>query len=93
MRPSSLLTCPLRAVLSGVPQGATSLHDPGTWAQGLKVGAAQICPKLAGFIVNTGGATARDVLELMKTVQAKVKDAFDVELEPEVVVIGEDARE
>ena len=29
----------------------------------------------------------------MKTVRAKVKDAFDVELEPEVVVIGEDARE
>ena len=61
--------------------------------KGLKVGAAQISPKHAGFIVNTGGATARDVLELMKTVQAKVKDAFDVELEPEVVVIGEDARE
>lgn len=58
--------------------------------KGLKVGAAQISPKHAGFIVNTGGATARDVLELMEAVQAKVKAAFGVDLEPEIVVIGED---
>ncbi|MGI6667238.1 MAG: UDP-N-acetylmuramate dehydrogenase [Bacillota bacterium] len=61
--------------------------------KGFKVGAAQISPKHAGFIVNTGGATAADVLALMRMIQDKVKAAFDVDLEPEVVVIGEDPGE
>lgn len=61
--------------------------------KGLKVGAAQVSPKHAGFIVNTGGATAANVLDLMRTVQVKVKNAFDVDLQPEVVVIGEDVSE
>ena len=61
--------------------------------KGFKVGAAQISPKHAGFIVNTGGATAADVLALMRMIQDKVKAAFGVDLEPEVVVIGEDPGE
>lgn len=61
--------------------------------KGLCVGAAQISPKHAGFIVNTGKATAREVLELMSRVQSKVKEAFDIDLQPEVIVIGEDLLE
>ena len=44
--------------------------------------------KLAGFVVNEGGATATDILNLMKIVQETVKDKFDVMLEPEVRIIG-----
>ncbi len=61
--------------------------------KGTKVGAAQISAKHAGFIVNTGGATAADVLGLMSLIQDKVKDAFGIDLESEVVVIGEDPGE
>jgi UDP-N-acetylmuramate dehydrogenase len=58
--------------------------------KGFKLGGAQISPKHAGFIVNTGEATASEVLQLMEMIQAKVKAAYGVDLEPEVVVIGED---
>ncbi|HHY75259.1 MAG TPA: UDP-N-acetylmuramate dehydrogenase [Firmicutes bacterium] len=61
--------------------------------KGFKVGAAQISPKHAGFIVNTGGATASEVLTLMRIIQEKVKATYGVDLEPEIVVIGEDPRE
>ena len=61
--------------------------------KGFKIGDAQISPKHAGFIVNTGKATASQVLQLMEMIQAKVKAAYGVDLEPEVVVIGEDTRE
>ena len=58
--------------------------------KGKTVGGAQVSPKHAGFIVNTGNATAKDVLELMALIQTAVKEAFQVDLEPEIVVIGED---
>jgi UDP-N-acetylmuramate dehydrogenase len=58
--------------------------------KGKSIGGAQVSPKHAGFIVNAGNATAKDVLELMSLVQAKVKASFGVDLEPEIVVIGED---
>lgn len=52
--------------------------------KGLTVGGAQVSEKHAGFVVNVGGATAADVRELMRQVQAAVKQQFDVMLEPEV---------
>ena len=58
--------------------------------KGLTVGGAQVSPLHAGFIVNIGNATATDILQLMKIVQAKVMDKFGVMLEPEVRIIGED---
>lgn len=58
--------------------------------KGCSVGGAQVSSKHAGFIVNTGGATAADILELMGLVQQKVLDRFGIMLEPEVRVIGED---
>lgn len=56
--------------------------------KGLSVGGAQVSPKHANFIVNRGRATARDVLDLMDEVREKVRQAFGVELEPEVEVVG-----
>lgn len=57
--------------------------------KGLSVGGAQISPLHAGFVVNTGEATATDILELMKVVQNTVFDKFGVQLEPEVRILGD----
>ncbi|MBQ8589793.1 MAG: UDP-N-acetylmuramate dehydrogenase [Firmicutes bacterium] len=56
--------------------------------KGLQVGGARVSPLHAGFVVNEGGATAQDILDLMKVVQETVKDKFGVTLEPEVRIIG-----
>ena len=52
--------------------------------QGLSVGGAQVSTKHAGFVVNTGNATAADVLALIAEVQARVLANSGVQLEPEV---------
>lgn len=52
--------------------------------KGLRVGDAQVSEKHAGFIVNQGKATAADVLELVRQVQARVYARSGVMLEPEV---------
>jgi len=55
--------------------------------KGYAVGGAMVSPKHAGFIVNTGGATARDVLVLMEHVRATVLRAHGVELESEIQIV------
>ena len=57
--------------------------------KGLSVGGAQISEKHAGFIINTGGATAQDVCDLMELVKQKVFEDTGVTLEPEVQFLGE----
>jgi UDP-N-acetylmuramate dehydrogenase len=61
-----------------------------TGCKGLAVGGAQISPKHAGFIVNRGGATARDVLQLIEQVRQRVHDEHGIWLEQEVCVVGEE---
>ena len=61
-----------------------------TGLKGYTVGGAQVSTKHAGFVVNIGGATAADVLQLISDVQAKVFAAHGVHLEPEVLVLGEE---
>lgn len=56
--------------------------------RGYTVGGAQVAEKHCGFVVNRGGATASDVLQLMTDVSKKVKDQFGVVLEPEVKMLG-----
>ena len=58
--------------------------------KGLTVGGAQVSELHAGFIINRGGATASDILQLMEIVQARVMDMAGVRLEPEVRIIGEE---
>lgn len=55
--------------------------------KGFTVGGAQVSEKHAGFVINRGGATCADVLELVRQVQEKVKAANGVELEMEVRVL------
>lgn len=56
--------------------------------QGHSVGDAQVSTKHAGFVVNTGNATAEDVLQVIRDVQAAVKEQFGVALETEVRMWG-----
>lgn len=58
--------------------------------KGMIVGDAQISSKHANFIVNRGNATASDVLTLIDFIQSKARKEKGVNLETEVVIIGED---
>lgn len=57
--------------------------------KGMKVGGAVVSRMHANFIINVGGATARDVVQLMDEVTAAVKNKTGVELEREVELVGE----
>jgi UDP-N-acetylmuramate dehydrogenase len=79
-------------------------HSPGTHrvpagalldavgCRGLRVGDALVFPKHANIIVNAGRATARDVLELAGQMKSRVREKFGVELEEEVMFLGEKPR-
>jgi len=58
--------------------------------QGTRIGGAQVSTKHAGFIVNIADATASDYISLIRHVQKTVKEKFNVDLETEVKIIGED---
>ena len=55
--------------------------------KGFSVGGAQVSEKHAGFVVNRGGATCADVLELVRQVQTRVREQTGVDLEMEVKVL------
>jgi len=57
--------------------------------KGFAVGGAQVSPKHAGFVVNTGGATCGDVLRLMEHIRNTVYAASGILLEPEVRIVRE----
>ncbi|QYM78080.1 UDP-N-acetylmuramate dehydrogenase [Horticoccus luteus] len=78
--------------------GCIFKNPPGTSAgrlidesglKGARVGEAEVSAVHANFIVNRGGATAGDVLELVRHVRARVRRATGVELEPEVILFGQ----
>lgn len=58
--------------------------------KGARVGGAMVSEKHAGFLINAGGATARDILALIELVRTRVLEASGVSLEPEVRIMGED---
>ena len=77
--------------------GSTYRNPPGRFAgqlleavglKGHRVGNAMWSDVHANFLVNLGGATARDVLQLMKLARARVKAEFGVRLEAEVKLVG-----
>ena len=57
--------------------------------QGYTVGGAQVSKKHAGFVVNTGKATASDVEIILEDIQKKVYEEHKVELEKEIIIIGD----
>ncbi|MGG5359092.1 MULTISPECIES: UDP-N-acetylmuramate dehydrogenase [unclassified Enterococcus] len=58
--------------------------------QGMRWGGVQISEKHAGFIVNIDHATATDYVDLIAHIQEEIKKKFDVVLETEVRIIGEE---
>lgn len=56
--------------------------------RGFRIGGAQVSEKHCGFVINAGNASAADVMDLIQEVRDRVKDKFNVELEPEVVFLG-----
>ena len=57
--------------------------------RGYQVGGAQVSEKHCGFVINKGNATATDIRILMRDVAKKVKEQFGVDLEAEVILLGE----
>ncbi len=60
----------------------------GAGLAGKKIGQAQISKKHSNYIVNLGGAKAKDVLKLVELIKKKVKNKYNIELEIEVQFIG-----
>lgn len=58
--------------------------------KGKTIGGAQVSEKHSGFLINIGGATAQDILDLIAFCQKEVKEKFGVTLEPEVKIVGEE---
>ena len=58
--------------------------------KGCRIGGACGSEKHSGFVVNKGGATASDIIKLIKKIRMTVNEKFGVMLEPEVVILGED---
>ena len=58
--------------------------------KGFSIGDAQVSEKHAGFLINNGHATCRDMLCLIQEVQHRVKEAYNVDLHTEVQIIGEE---
>lgn len=78
--------------------GSTFKNPPGDWAarlieacglKGKRQGGAQVSELHANFIVNRGGATAADIVELMRAMFEAVRERFGVALQPEVKLLGD----
>jgi UDP-N-acetylmuramate--L-alanine ligase/UDP-N-acetylenolpyruvoylglucosamine reductase len=61
--------------------------------KGARVGGAEVSRVHANFVINRGGATSADVLELVRRVREGVRKATGVELEPEVLLYGKEWRD
>ncbi len=56
--------------------------------KGYRIGGAEVSTVHANFIVNAGGATANDIMELSEFVQNKVAEKFGIELHREIILLG-----
>lgn len=61
----------------------------GAGLKGLRIGGAEVSRKHAGFIINRGGATARDIEDLIEEVICRVEKQEGVTLHPEVRIVGD----
>jgi UDP-N-acetylenolpyruvoylglucosamine reductase len=61
--------------------------------KGERVGGAEVSPVHANFIVNRGGATSADIIALMRRIRERARLARGVDLQPEVLLFGQNWRE
>ena len=57
--------------------------------KGYHIGDAEVSTKHAGFIINKGNATAKDILEVIEHVKHKVEEKFNKKIELEIEIMGE----
>lgn len=57
--------------------------------RGFRIGGAMVSEKHCGFVINAGDATAADIVAVIREIQHQVKEKFRVDLETEVVFLGE----
>jgi UDP-N-acetylmuramate dehydrogenase len=79
----------LGSVFKNPPGDAAGRLMEACGLKGLRSGGAEISAKHANFIVNLDSATAEDVLRLVERAHEEVRRRFDVDLEREIIVIGE----
>jgi len=70
----------------GKPPSAYLIEKAGL--KGTRIGRVEVSQKHAGFIVNSGGAKAEDVLKLIKVIKEKVKQKFGINLKEEIQIIN-----
>ncbi len=75
----------------GIPRSAGALVDR-AGLKGARIGGAVVSPTHGNFIVNTGGATAADILALVERCRRTVREQFGVDLLDEIVLLGEHDR-
>ncbi len=78
------------SVFRNLPGKPAGLLIDSAGGKGMRIGGAEVSTKHANFIINTGYATAADILSLMQAVRRLVKDKHGVELHPEVRIVGEE---
>ena len=57
--------------------------------KGFKIGGAKVSEKHAGFIINDGNATAKDVLDMIEYIKKKVYEKYKIHIEEEIRILGE----
>ena len=77
----------VRLPAQGPPSAGALVDRAGQ--KGTRIGAAYVSPTHANFIINEGGASARDIRALIDQCRAAVKEKFGVELKEEIVYLGE----
>lgn len=79
--------------------GSTFKRPPGYYVgplieqaglKGFRIGGVEVSTKHAGFLIRTGDATARDFLNLISHIQNIIFQQYQVSLEPEIRILGED---
>lgn len=75
----------------GLPTSSAGYLIDKAGLKGERVGGASVSELHANFIVNDGTATSQDVHQLVQIIKAKIKDKFGVDLELEVIFIGQNA--
>lgn len=58
--------------------------------KGYSIGGAEVSTKHAGFIINKGNATSKDVLDLIDVIKKNVKEKFNQDIKLEILVMGEE---
>ena len=71
------------------PHGSAGSLIERAGLKGHRIGGAQISPRHANFIINLGGAKAQDVIDLINLARQTVKAQFEVQIDPEVEMLGE----